>query len=136
MEDVMNRSVPWLTAATFPVALLLGSGVAFAEQPPPIDSFVQFLFGSNTQDACHARVLRGFQKAGYANIAQMNGSAVKGVIQSGDNAGVSSMAVCFSFSPAGADFQISVSSAGRSSLGEATPNAQNSRLLSAINTSQ
>lgn len=74
------------------------------------------------------RVQAGFSKAGYANITVVPNTGVRGVMQSGDNAGVTSMATCF---PASAVILV-LMSAGTSSLGEAAPNTQNSRLLAAI----
>ena len=99
-----------------------------AARPLPIDLFVTTFSGVQTADECMTRVQTGFSKAGYTNIAVVPNTGIKGVIQSGDNAGVTSMATCFP----GSAVILALTSAGTSSLGEAAPNAQNSRLLAAI----
>jgi hypothetical protein len=135
----MTRTSPSrvrLTLAVVTAALI--SLAAFVASPPgfalaktrsvPIDLFVTTFLGVQTTDECMTRVQAGFSKAGYANITVEPNTGVRGVILSGDNAGVTSMATCF---PASAVI-LALTSAGTSSLGDAAPNAQNSRLLAAI----
>lgn len=100
-----------------------------AQSATPIDLFVTTFFEVKTADECMARVQSGFKKAGYADITVDPTTGVRGVMTSGDNAGITSMATCFTSSA----FVLALTSAGRSSLGEAGPQAQNSRLLKAIN---
>jgi hypothetical protein len=139
LEEIMNRTPPTrvpLTLAVVTAALI--SLAAFVASPPgfaqpaarslPIDLFVTTFLGVQTADECMTRVQTGFSKAGYTNITLVPNTGVRGVILSGDNAGVTSMATCF---PASAVI-LALTSAGTSSLGEAAPNAQNSRLLAAI----
>ena len=139
LGEIMNRTSLTrvrLTLAVVKAALI--SLVAFlawapgfaqpAARPLPIDLFVTTFFGVQTADECMTRVQAGFGKAGYTDITVVPNTGVKGVIRSGDNAGVTSMATCF---PASAVILV-LTSAGTSSLGEAAPNAQNSRLLAAI----
>jgi len=108
-------------------AALLASAAALAQQAPHIDLLVTAFFGVETQDQCKSRVLAGFQKAGYANIAEQGNDTVKGQMLKGDNIGISSIVVC-SFS--GSQVVISLASAGGANEGGVT--SQNSRLLAAI----
>lgn len=123
-----------LAVKIVPFAVLVLSGSASAQdaaaQPPPMDVFIQALFGVETMDACVERVQAGFGRAGYVNIvADAGAGTVKGAVGGGDTAGISSMVACI---PAG-QFSIALASAGFSSLGDFAPQTQNNRLLGAIN---
>ena len=127
----VRLSLAVVTTALISLAAFVVSPPGFAQPAArslPIDLFVTTFFGVQTADECMTRVQAGFSKAGYANITVEPNTGVRGVILSGDNAGVTSMATCF---PASAVILV-LTSAGTSSLGNAAPHAQNSRLLAAI----
>ena len=136
MGAIMNRislTTARLTLAAAMTAVILvvawsAWAPGHAQSATPIDLFATTFFGAQTAEECLASVEGGFKKAGYAQITVVPNSGVKGVMMSGDNAGVTSMATCFP----GAAIVLVLTSAGSSSLGEAAPNAQNSRLLKAI----
>ena len=127
----LTRAQLTLAAVAIAVVLVVAWSAwvpGHAQSATPIDLFATTFFGAQTADECMASVESGFKKAGYAQITVVPNSGVKGVMTSGDNAGVTSMATCFP----GAAVVLILTSAGSSSLADAAPNAQNSRLLKAI----
>ena len=126
-----------LTSAALKAALILvvtqllpPSAIAQPALPIPIDVLTTAIFDVTAMDQCMARVRQGFTKAGYTNIVvEPNNNGVKGLMPSGENAGVVSMATCV----AQTAFTLVIASAGRSAgSGEFAPNSQNSRLMAAI----